>query len=371
MRWQGSRVDGSKVARKGKALVPYSQLRSQPRIPLAEAAPLPAPLTIYAELSNRCNLACRMCPESLPGYHDSVGGKRTMSLADLELLTEQIAGLSEKPKSLYLHSLGEPMLNPHCADFIRMVRPYVEKICLTTNGTVPLTKLLDCPPDYVRVSVYGISQDEFERVTQSKVDHRRVLENVRALWLNRQAREQELPFIYVKGFGKFSVLHHRFHGVCDEVDVEPTMNWNGEKDWQTSLDGITEPSTTTTVSDHTQKRVCPAPFYMLNVHASLEVSACGVDWSKRLVVGDLRKDSLQDIWHGERLRQIQMLHLQGERCKLDGCRRCTYLDTTLPDDMDSLTAEEYTKRRNPPQQGYWTPGLTNELRMWEPEGSIK
>lgn len=311
-------------------MIPYSQLRSQPRIPLAQAAPLPAPLTVYCEVTALCNLACKMCPMGLPDYEAIAGKRRTMTLADLQLVADNLADIGGV-KSLYLHSLGEPMLNRHAADFIRMARPHAEKICLTTNGTVPLTKILDCPPDYVRVSVYGLNQTDFEETTQSTVDHRAVLENVRALRLNREARGQELPFIYVKGFGKFSVLHHRYHAYADEVDTEETMNWNGEGDF-----GNRESAT--------HRKSCPAPFYIANINADMTVSVCGVDWSKKLIVGSLREESLRDIWHGERFHAIRMAHLRGERCAIDGCKKCTYLDTNLVDDVDSLTADEYERR---------------------------
>lgn len=311
-------------------VTPYSQLRSLPRVDLAAESPLDRPLTIYAEVTNRCNLRCRMCPESHPRYAEIAGGIRRMSEADMALVRNGIAELGGV-KTLYLHSLGEPMLNRLTPHFIADVRPLVERVCLTTNGTVSLTRLLDCPPDYVRVSIYGLSQDEFEATTQATIDHRLVFDNLKELHAERERRKQALPFIYVKGFGKFSPLHHRLRDYCDEVDVEPTMDWNGEGgEWGTRGEGA--------------KHACPAPFYMMCIHADLRVSVCGVDWSKRLVVGNLKEQSLKSIWHGDELKRIRLAHLSGQRCSLDGCRNCTYLHTTLPDSVDALTADEYEKR---------------------------
>jgi radical SAM protein with 4Fe4S-binding SPASM domain len=271
-----------------------------------------------------------MCPESHPQYASIAGGIKTMSPDDLGIVRdrlEEVGGV----KTMYLHCLGEPMLNQHTPSFVRSVRPLVERICLTTNGTVPMTRLLDCPPDYVRVSVYGQDQREFEEVTNRVLDHRKVLENVTALWQGRQNREQELPYIYVKGFGKFSTLHYRFGDVCDEVDVEPTMNWNGEGDWGGNV-------------GPTKKRVCPAPFYMVTIHSDLRVSMCGVDWSKKLVVGNLREQNIRELWNSDAAHEIRLAHLRGNRCELDGCKTCSYIDTTLPDNLDELTVHEYEAR---------------------------
>jgi len=325
-------------------LTPYSQLRSLPRLELAQAVPLDKPLTLYVEVTNRCNLKCRMCPESHTDYAKIAGGIRTMNLDNLLMVAHRVIEIGGV-KTMYLHSLGEPMLNPRTPDFIKAVRPHVERICLTTNGTVPMTKLLDCPPDYVRVSVYGNSHEEFRYVTQSEVDHRRVLDNVRDLWDARNGRAKLLggpgpgyyllPFIYVKGFSNFPLLMHRFGPYADEVDTEPVMNWNGEDNWQVVGRDADIP---------TSKRACPAPFYIMCIHADLRVSMCGVDWSKRLVVGDLHDQSLLEIWQGTDAHNVRVAHLAGERCKLDGCRTCTYLDTTLPDDIDALSEGEYLNR---------------------------
>jgi hypothetical protein len=75
----------------------------------------------------------------------------------------------------------------------------------------------------------------------------------------------------------------------------------------------------------------------------LRVSPCCVDWDKRAVVGDLRTDTLVDIWHGAPMRNFRLEHLRGNRRMLEACARCTYL-YTVPDNVDSLAADTYLSR---------------------------
>jgi radical SAM protein with 4Fe4S-binding SPASM domain len=135
-----------------------------------------------------------------------------------------------------------------------------------------------------------------------------------------------------------------FGGIGDEVALEPVMNWNDpeegdlsqmERDARLSLDYY-----------KLKKQVCPFPFYTLVVHADLRVSVCCVDWAKETVVGDLRHETLAQIWRGEKLRAFQLMHLQGRAGEHKACRDCTYRHTA-PDNIDGLTAAEFLSRSTP------------------------
>ena len=54
-------------------------------------------------------------------------------------------------------------------------------------------------------------------------------------------------------------------------------------------------------------------FYNCN---SFEQFLCCVDWEKKTLIGDLKKESLLEIWNGKKLRDIQLLHIQKQRKKL-------------------------------------------------------
>src|SRR5215831_13053961 len=93
-------------------MIPYTQLRKQPRIELAQAVPLAHPLTVFVEPTNLCNLAstCKWCPESLPEFFEKQRGKHHMSIADWETVADQMEQLGTV-KQLHLYQLGEPLLN--------------------------------------------------------------------------------------------------------------------------------------------------------------------------------------------------------------------------------------------------------------------
>ena len=53
-----------------------------------------------------------------------------------------------------------------------------------------------------------------------------------------------------------------------------------------------------------------------------KVVMCCTDDKGDYVVGDWRKESVKDIWEGNKLEQARQLHGKGEYYKIDMCRRC-------------------------------------------------
>jgi hypothetical protein len=70
---------------------------------------------------------------------------------------------------------------------------------------------------------------------------------------------------------------------------------------------------------------------------------CCVDWAKEAVVGDLKTETLAEVWRGAALRDFQLAHLEGRKSELAACKNCTFLHT-MPDNLEDLSAEEYRAR---------------------------
>lgn len=317
-------------------VTPYADLRKQPRIPLSQSAPLPAPLTLYVEPTNACNFKCRCCPVGLDDYADRAGGKRTLKPDDAERVAEQVASVGGV-RVLQWYMLGEPLANSNLPRFIRRFQGLADRQIVTTNGSLlderRSLQLIDSGLDYLRVSVYGADQDDHAAETRSGWRLADVVQNVRRFRDLRGDRTK--PRVYVKMIDAGEDRNARFRdtwtGVADEVEVEQRMDWNGSA----SFGGRDAPTT---------KQCCPFPFYTLVVHADLKVSPCCVDWDRRVVVGDLQAQTLSEIWNGSALHELRLSHLMHDKRHLDGCSTCDYFQANSPDDMDDLTADEYCGR---------------------------
>lgn len=300
-------------------MTPYTELRKSPRISLAKAIPLPAPLTIYVEPTNRCNLACDFCPQSLEDYEDRTGSRMDMPISTYRRLMQEIVKLDIR--SLKLYFFGEPFLHPYIGEMMWLAAQSCERVELTTNGMALTEKnaqaVLDSGIQYLRVSLY----DEKPEL---------VLRNVKRLWHMRSAFSS--PFICVKVFDKA----HRdrvasdYAGIADEIAIEG-IHTVGSEFVQISTQSVGD------------QKACPYPFYNLVVKSNGDVVPCCVAWEDSLVVGNVGRDTLQDIWRGEKLAKIHKMHLEGRRGELAACAKCDTLYNS-PDSVDEVTVKEYADR---------------------------
>ena len=304
-------------------MIPYEKLRAAPRISLVDTVPLAAPLTIYVEPTNRCNLSCIFCPQSLEDYEDRTGTRQDMPLDTFYRLMVEIRELHIK--SLKLYFFGEPFLHPQIAQMLPLATAACERVEVTTNGHAMTTKnsqaLLDAGVHYLRVSLYP------ERVNL-------VRRNVDKLMEMRRDQGKLLPIVAVKVFtaAEKAGADLLYEGIVDEVILEG-LHTIGSEFVQIS----TQP--------HDDRKACPYPFYNLVVKSNGDVVPCCVAWEDSLVVGNVRTQSLLEIWRGEPLARIHRLHLEGRRKELAACAKCDTLFNS-PDSVDSLTVGEYNRRRN-------------------------
>jgi MoaA/NifB/PqqE/SkfB family radical SAM enzyme len=309
-------------------------------------------MAIYMEPTNICNFKCVYCPESFPDFKERSGGLHRLDTAGFSSVADQILALG-RLKVLHFYMMGEPFVNRALPDFIRVAvdRGIADRTCVTTNATLlddkMIDRVLESGLDYLRVSVYGATEETFARRTGTpNIKLSRIVANVAALRRKRDERGLDKPFIYVKMIdtsdpAENALFMETFRPLADEVALEPVMNWNDPDEG--NLAQVSREEMLANPYFRHAKRTCAFPFYTLVIHSDLRVSVCCVDWAKQAVVGDLKTETLGAIWRGDRLRDFRLVHLRGERRTLPACAQCTYL-YTAPDNLDALSPETYMAR---------------------------
>ncbi len=294
-------------------MIPYGDLRLQPRIDLASAIPLSAPLTIYVEPTNVCNLSCDFCPQSLDDYKERAGYHQHMPIALFSRLMDEIGEM--KIKSLKLYFFGEPLMHPEIGEICRLAALACDRVELTTN-LIPLTlikamEIMRSGIHYIRVSWYGEKEQ-------------RVRDNLKLLWT---MKGENTPHIAVKVTGEEDMPNGVF---CDEMVVERLHTVGSDFVHLKSYEG--------------NRKACAYPFYNLVVKANGDVVPCCVAWETSLNVGNVHHQTLAEIWAGEPLARIHRLHLSGRAGELAACANCDVMHSA-PDNVDSVSLAEYDRRR--------------------------
>jgi radical SAM protein with 4Fe4S-binding SPASM domain len=329
----------------------YNQLRNAPRLDLGQSFPLRAPLALYVEPTNVCNFRCVLCPESFPDYQEQAGYYGRMPL---ELFQKVVRDLQELGgvRSLKLYFEGEPLLNPDLHLMIKMAKDggAADRVEVTSNGSMLTERraieLIEAGLDYLQVSIYSVDETAHAEITGTKVSPSLIRENMQRVKRIRDERGATTPFIYAKLMHDSTEGEARFRevysGVADEIGVQYRHNWNGMVGIEMLTRSYTPNAAGASNEFKFKKDACPFPFYLMAVKANGQVSACCVDWNGGVNIGDLNRETLSEIWNGEKLRTLQRLHVSGKRNQVPACANCDALYTTP--DFVHLTAQEFEER---------------------------
>lgn len=323
------------------------------RVDLASQAPLHHPLTLIVEPTNKCNFSCIYCPHNLPEYKERADGLRDMDLENFKMLVDHLITWAGEwaLKDLNLLFMGEPLLHKEISEFVRYAnqRRVAQRIRIISNGTLltreASTKLLDAGLTFLRISIYGGFDSTQLQRSNNKVKLDKIADNLKQFIELRENYEKktfiQISMIDTNDEEENEAYLKRFTGLGDEVKIEKSHNWADHDEGLSRSEN--EKVLGSANFPFANKRACAFPFYTLAVHADLKVSLCCIDWDRTLIVGDLKEETLQEIWMGKRLKKMLRMHLEGRRKEIPGCKDCTFL-FVRPDSVDSITPEEFDKR---------------------------
>lgn len=351
----------------------FRNVHGVPLRELWQMLPQLVPYAVYIDPTNLCNFRCPFCPTGNSQLLKRA--RRPKGIMDFSLFRRIIQDLAEMVDNtgqtltrLHLYKDGEPLLNRRLPAMIALAKKagISGSVETTTNGALLTPKvvsdILDSGLDVIRVSVEHTEDDVYASFSRGKTSYAQIRNNVKLLFSEKNRRGSPLH-VFVKIIdcnlteAQKTKFKKDFSSICDSWNIDRIMGWSSSDlhDFtlgsasSTGMDGITRKK---------QRRVCPEPFSKLAVNFDGSVSVCCVDWAHGTLVGDLTRQSIQDVWRGERLQQFRLRHLKGERSTLPGCSSCDYIAgfpdfADLDDHVDDLLplfedwASESTVRPEP------------------------
>lgn len=274
-----------------------------------------APRTVNIESTSHCNAKCLTCPH--PDH------QRIRGIMDDDLYLKVVDECIELGVTkIHLQNFGEPLIDRKLPEKIKMAKDRgIQTVKIISNASA-LTEaksrqLIEAGLDEIKVSFDGLSKDVFETVRVG-LKYEKIVANLEGLIRIRSEMGESNPKIQLmfvsieanefeeKGFVD------RWHGVVDRVDVTRAHNWGGND----QVAGASEPKRQTGFQ-------CMRLWQTFTVLWDGRVSICCVDYEGSEILGDLRRDTMREIWHGERLAQIRDWHTSGEFGKVPICANCT------------------------------------------------
>mgnify|MGYP001565404689 CR=1 FL=1 len=278
------------------------------------------------EITTKCNYNCIICPR------DKITRKiETMSFALFKTLFDKIISETGQYNTLTFPGMGEPLLDETLGKKIEYARKRMPNlsVLILTNGSLLTPKrfreLEHLGVTSVRVSFYGNDAASYSKVHGNKNKNlfNKVRDNLIMISKNKSTAKLLLTFNVVDGSNDGVVWDwvNFWEDKVDLIEVWRPHNW---------VDGMTYRKI-----QKKKFKTCGRPFKTpLQVQVDGTVNMCCFDFDGKLLLGDLEKQSLKEIFESPMFKKIERCHLTG-RFKNSGliCENCDQRNTDKSDVM--------------------------------------
>ena len=338
----------------GEMKIKTIELRENQRLHLGNASPLVAPLSLYLEPTSLCNMRCEFCPTG----DAHLRRRRPNGTMDLSVVTKLVRDIQDwgiQLRRINLYKDGEPTLHKQFIEMVQILKEggVSKELWTKTNGLLLNPdynqRLIESGLDMIGVSINAVSGDGYLKVTKTKLDYEKLVAGVTDLCERaRGTQVRVLVKIANSGFSPDEI--RKFYddfSAAELLSVEQLHGWAGseQKDWTLG----TNP-TTFEGGALVDKIACPLPFFMLAVNWNGTVGLCNDDWLHATICGDVRTQTLKEIWEGDELRKLRVMHLAAKRRDNAACGNCSNL-RTLPDNIDAHRLEILQRLTDAPDAG--------------------
>jgi radical SAM protein with 4Fe4S-binding SPASM domain len=254
---------------------------------------------------------------------------------------------SEKIKTIHFMGYGEPLLHNCVADMVAYAVSgnVAEKVDVVTNGTLLSNKVSDnliaAKLDWLRISVNGLSSQEYKKNCGANVDFNKFVDNIAYFFKNRGNTK-----VYIKIFDymvatlkRKKIFYDIFEPICDVLSVEYLGDYVEGIDFRRISGNITGLSLRGT--EKCNQKVCPMPFYMLRINPDGNCTPC-CEPRLKVSLGNISEIPLSDIWNGMKFKRFRYAMLDGTNKMSGVCKACrsyissTYQEDVLDNDADRL-----------------------------------
>lgn len=267
------------------------------------------PKTVRIETTNHCNAACTFCPR------ESIGREKTFMTQELyEKIIRECA--DAKVKTVHLHNFGEPLMDKQLPERIAQAKELgIGKVKIFCNGAFLKGKLAErlikSGLDEIKISVDGADAEEFDRL-RIGLNHESTLENIRNFKKLRDSIQPQGNLVIVAACSQTSNKNQTkamLNDVVDRVDFARLHNWAGARSWLMGAKKIRKP--------------CDRLWRTFTVLVNGDVSLCCLDYSGKVILGNVNEMSIADIWNNKRYQQLRSWHQRSKQHRIDLCSDCS------------------------------------------------
>lgn len=290
------------------------------------------PIIYNIETTNACNMECEMCPRTT---------MMTRSIETLDKGTfldiiEQIKPFSQKtwkkweqfiehnygisknemsenhfflyiiPKVIQLHGYGDPLLDKNMGEYVKILSKkgfYSYFSCNPANINIEkTTEMFENGLDYIKYSIESIDDVQHKeirgRASNFTESYNKILQ---LLELKKKNAYKTIIIITMLDLNKTGQIDEfkKLKEYFDSLDVYIYLKSEDQQWYRKDYHG--------TNSIH-WREICRHPWMSMTIKSNGEAAMCMEDFNNEIILGDARKETLYDIWNGEKYAQLRKDH---------------------------------------------------------------
>lgn len=270
------------------------------------------PSCIYLETSVKCNAKCTFCPSQFLTRPDM-----TWKLA--KSVVDQCAG--HDIEEFHPFQYADPLVWKYLLRLLEYARkklPQAE-LHLWTNADLldrdMAGQLIDVGVDWITFSVDGATREVYEA-------HRPPLHFDRV-------QSHILQFLHINEERGHPIKTRAHFTISSRNDHERSAFrafWTDKVD-EVSMHEVDSRSEhlggESRYSSHPSSEPCAQPFNGSYIHSNGNVAMCCLDSRPETVLGNLKEQSIEEVWHGPLLQGVRDLHNAGQKAMIPLCKSCS------------------------------------------------
>jgi len=286
------------------------------------------PRTVHIQTTDRCNASCIMCPYS------TINSSARGNLMDDKLYRHIINEIRRAggTGTLCLMLQNEPLLDHKLSQRIRFARESLGnnvRIMTVTNGA-PLTQkmiedLMSAGISNIAVSIDAFHKSTYEKIRQG-LNFQRVIQNTLSLIEHTEPDRVSVKFLRQhENEGEEDAFARYWQDRGIRVNfIEPT-NRAGMLESYERIKKRKPALWKQLIHPVLNKAIpaCPLPFTSMNILWDGKAITCSEDWQPRDTVGDISKQSLGEIWNGEKINHYRHLLWTRQAAESLVCADCS------------------------------------------------
>lgn len=318
------------------------------------------PYVFNIETTNYCNMTCVMCPRTTlmdrkniwiddNEFLKALDQIKTNSDDDLEKYWEFIKkeyGVTPDENSensfyyyivskcLTLHGYGEPILDKKIVERVRAcsergIKTYFS--CVPANANVAKAEeLMRAGLTVLKFSIDAMDDEAQKNIRGKQSDFTQSYQNIMDILKLKEDKKYETlivpTMISMSSTDESIDMQRKFVELWKGKDVYAYIKSQDNRWYFEDDDEVKNIS-------HYEKQYCEYPWLALTIMADGSVVPCTQDYNAEIVFGNIKDQSLEQMWNSEKYREFRNWHISGEFPKGHKCNeRCdmkklyTYLD---------------------------------------------